>query len=164
MARQREHQQREQRDYERIQLQQQMELERERERELQRERERNERERERAGMIDRFPSMPGPPPPPGLGPGPSSHQHRHSTHSHPHSHSHWFGHTVAIAYVMQKTPYVFPIVGGRKVEHLHDNIKALEISLTPEQTAFIDGVVPFDPGFPHYFIVCLSRRIHECND
>ena len=24
---------------------------------------------------------------------------------------------VAIAYVMQKTPYVFPIVGARKVEH-----------------------------------------------
>lgn len=25
---------------------------------------------------------------------------------------------VAIAYVMQKVPYVFPIIGGRKVEHL----------------------------------------------
>ena len=28
---------------------------------------------------------------------------------------------VAIAYVMQKAPFVFPIIGGRKVEHLHQN-------------------------------------------
>ncbi|OCB85917.1 arylalcohol dehydrogenase [Sanghuangporus baumii] len=36
---------------------------------------------------------------------------------------------VAIAYVMQKTPYTFPIIGGRKVEHLMANIDALKISL-----------------------------------
>jgi len=56
---------------------------------------------------------------------------------------------VAIAYVMQKTPYVFPIVGGRKVEHLYDNIEALKIALSPEQVAFLEGVLPFDVGFPH---------------
>ncbi|KZV88884.1 arylalcohol dehydrogenase [Exidia glandulosa HHB12029] len=59
---------------------------------------------------------------------------------------------VAIAYLMQKTPYVFPIVGGRKVEHLMDNIKALEIRLTPDQIASIESVVPFDLGFPHNFV------------
>ncbi|EJD48030.1 aryl-alcohol dehydrogenase [NADP+] [Auricularia subglabra TFB-10046 SS5] len=59
---------------------------------------------------------------------------------------------VAIAYLLHKTLFVFPIVGGRKVEHLKDNIKALEISLTPEQIAFIESVVPFDPGFPHNFV------------
>lgn len=26
--------------------------------------------------------------------------------------------SVALAYVMNKTPYVFPIIGGRKIEHL----------------------------------------------
>ncbi|CDO71415.1 hypothetical protein BN946_scf184909.g9 [Trametes cinnabarina] len=31
---------------------------------------------------------------------------------------------VAIAYVMQKVPYVFPIVGGRKVEHFRGNLTA----------------------------------------
>ncbi|EJD04794.1 uncharacterized protein FOMMEDRAFT_153886 [Fomitiporia mediterranea MF3/22] len=36
---------------------------------------------------------------------------------------------VAIAYVMQKTPYVFPIIGGRKVEYLMANIGALSIAL-----------------------------------
>jgi aryl-alcohol dehydrogenase-like predicted oxidoreductase len=44
---------------------------------------------------------------------------------------------------------VFPIIGGRKVEHLHDNIKALSISLTPEQIEYLEGQLPFDPGFPH---------------
>ncbi|KAJ7166008.1 NADP-dependent oxidoreductase domain-containing protein [Mycena filopes] len=55
---------------------------------------------------------------------------------------------VAIAYVMQKVPYCFPIIGGRKVEHLMANIEALDISLSAEQIAFLEGAVPFDPGFP----------------
>ena len=60
---------------------------------------------------------------------------------------------VAIAYLMQKTPYVFPIIGGRKVEQLEANIESLSISLTPEQIEYLEGVVPFDPGFPHTMIV-----------
>ncbi|KAK0449062.1 NADP-dependent oxidoreductase domain-containing protein [Desarmillaria tabescens] len=55
---------------------------------------------------------------------------------------------VAIAYVMQKAPYVFPIIGGRKVEHLKANMKALDISLSKEQIEYLDDIVPFDPGFP----------------
>ncbi|KAI0071466.1 aryl-alcohol dehydrogenase [Panus rudis PR-1116 ss-1] len=56
---------------------------------------------------------------------------------------------VAIAYVMQKVPYVFPIIGGRKVEHLHANIEALEIALTPEHIKFLESILPFDLGFPY---------------
>ncbi|KAF9069350.1 Aldo/keto reductase [Rhodocollybia butyracea] len=59
---------------------------------------------------------------------------------------------VAIAYVMQKTPYVFPIIGGRKIEHLQANVQALKISLTKEQIQFLEGVIPFDAGFPHSHI------------
>lgn len=59
---------------------------------------------------------------------------------------------VAIAYLMQKTVNVFPIVGGRKVEHLKDNIKALSISLTSAQIDYLDSVNSWDPGFPHNFI------------
>ncbi|KAK0477440.1 NADP-dependent oxidoreductase domain-containing protein [Armillaria novae-zelandiae] len=55
---------------------------------------------------------------------------------------------VAIAYVMHKTPNVFPIIGGRKVEHLKSNLEALDISLSKEQLEYLDGAVPFDPGFP----------------
>ena len=60
---------------------------------------------------------------------------------------------VAIAYVMQKTPYVFPIIGGRKVEQLEANLEALEIVLTPEQIEYLESIVPFDPGFPNTLIV-----------
>ncbi|KAF9021986.1 Aldo/keto reductase [Hymenopellis radicata] len=59
---------------------------------------------------------------------------------------------VAVAYVMQKTPYVFPTIGGRKVEHMLSNIEALEISLTPEHIAYLESVVPFDVGFPNNLI------------
>ncbi|EGN98352.1 hypothetical protein SERLA73DRAFT_109791 [Serpula lacrymans var. lacrymans S7.3] len=55
---------------------------------------------------------------------------------------------VAIAYVMQKTTHVFPLIGGRKVEHLQGNIQALDISLSPEQIQYLESIVPFDPGFP----------------
>ena len=63
---------------------------------------------------------------------------------------------VAIAYVMQKAPYVFPIIGGRKVEHLLANLEALEIVLTPEHIKYLESVVSFDPGFPMSMIVSLS--------
>ena len=61
--------------------------------------------------------------------------------------------SVAIAYVMQKAPYVFPIIGGRKVEHLQANLEALEIVLTPEHIKYLESVVPFEPGFPTTMIV-----------
>ncbi|KAH6906620.1 NADP-dependent oxidoreductase domain-containing protein [Coprinopsis sp. MPI-PUGE-AT-0042] len=61
--------------------------------------------------------------------------------------------SVAIAYLMHKTPHVFPIIGGRKVEHLIANLEALEISLTREHIRAIEGVVEFDIGFPGSFVV-----------
>ena len=60
---------------------------------------------------------------------------------------------VAIAYVMQKTTHVFPIIGGRKVEHLEANIEALGIALSDEQIKYLESVLPFDKGFPHGFVV-----------
>ncbi|KZT58601.1 aryl-alcohol dehydrogenase AAD14 [Calocera cornea HHB12733] len=59
---------------------------------------------------------------------------------------------VAIAYTLHKQPYVFPIIGGKKVSHLKDNIKALSIKLTDEQVDFLDSAVEFKPGFPHDFV------------
>lgn len=63
---------------------------------------------------------------------------------------------VAIAYVMQKTPYVFPIIGGRKVEHLKANIEALKISLSDEQIKYLESIIPFQPEFPNWMIVSLD--------
>jgi aryl-alcohol dehydrogenase-like predicted oxidoreductase len=59
---------------------------------------------------------------------------------------------IALAYVMQKAPHVFPLVGGRKVEHLHDNIEALSIKLTDGQIKYIESIKSFDLGFPLDFI------------
>ncbi|OAX35876.1 Aldo/keto reductase [Rhizopogon vinicolor AM-OR11-026] len=59
---------------------------------------------------------------------------------------------VAIAYLMQKVPYVFPLIGGRKVEHLEANLESLAISLTAEQMRYLESIVPFNPGFPYTMI------------
>lgn len=59
---------------------------------------------------------------------------------------------VALAYVLCKAPNVFPLVGGRKVEHLRDNIKALEIRLTETQIKFLEEATTFDVGFPNNMI------------
>lgn len=60
--------------------------------------------------------------------------------------------SVAIAYVMQKTPYLFPIIGGRTVEQLEENVRALSLDLTEQDVREIDAAYPFDLGFPHSFL------------
>ena len=57
--------------------------------------------------------------------------------------------SVAMAYVMHKAPYVFPICGGRKVEHLKGNIEALSLQLDAADMEEIEQAYPFDVGFPH---------------
>ncbi|OAA76996.1 norsolorinic acid reductase [Akanthomyces lecanii RCEF 1005] len=59
---------------------------------------------------------------------------------------------VAIAYVMHKAPYVFPVLSGRKVEHVKGNIDALSIELSPADIKEIEGAAPFDLGFPNNFL------------
>jgi aryl-alcohol dehydrogenase-like predicted oxidoreductase len=59
---------------------------------------------------------------------------------------------IALAYVLTKHAYVFPILGGRKVEHLQDNIKALSIQLTDKQIEYLESVKPLDVGFPNNFV------------
>ncbi|KAI1265709.1 aldo/keto reductase [Xylariaceae sp. FL1019] len=59
--------------------------------------------------------------------------------------------SVALAYVMAKTPYVFPIVGGRTIDHLKANIEALNLSLSEDDIKEIEAAAPFDPGFPTNF-------------
>lgn len=59
---------------------------------------------------------------------------------------------VALAYCLHKEPYVFPIVGGRKVAHIQGSIDGLAVELTAEEVASIEGSYPFDHGFPHTFL------------
>ncbi|KAF2479477.1 aryl-alcohol dehydrogenase [Neohortaea acidophila] len=60
--------------------------------------------------------------------------------------------SIGLAYVMHKAPYVTPIVGGRKVEHLKSNIEALTIQLSPEEIDEIETGYDFQLGFPHNFL------------
>ena len=54
---------------------------------------------------------------------------------------------------MQKAPFVFPIIGGRKKEQLEANIEALDVKLSEEQIKFLEGALPFEPGFPNAMVV-----------
>lgn len=60
--------------------------------------------------------------------------------------------SVALAYVMHKQPYIFPIVGGRKVEHLKGNVEALSLELSDQDIDEIDQESGFEIGFPNNFI------------
>ena len=59
---------------------------------------------------------------------------------------------IAMAYFMHKSPYVFPVVGCRTVDHLKGNIDALKVKLTPEDVKEIEAAYPFELGFPHNYI------------
>jgi diketogulonate reductase-like aldo/keto reductase len=61
--------------------------------------------------------------------------------------------SIALAYVLRKAALlgvhsVFPVVGGRKTEQLHDNIAALGIWLTEDQVAYLESVRAFEVGYP----------------
>lgn len=47
--------------------------------------------------------------------------------------------------------YVFPIIGGRKVEHLKSNIQALSLELSRDEIDAIEDAEPFDIGWPQSF-------------
>ena len=61
-------------------------------------------------------------------------------------------HSIALAYCLQKHPYVFPIVGGRKISHIQGNIDALDVYLSDEDIAEVEKGYEFDLGFPHTFL------------
>ncbi|RFU30147.1 hypothetical protein B7463_g6231, partial [Scytalidium lignicola] len=56
--------------------------------------------------------------------------------------------SVALAYIMHKAPYVFPILGGRNINQLKANIEALKLKLSPDDMRKIDSAVPLDFGYP----------------
>ncbi|PCH39655.1 Aldo/keto reductase [Wolfiporia cocos MD-104 SS10] len=78
--------------------------------------------------------------------------------------------SVAIPYTMHKAPFVFPIIGGRKVEHLQANIEALSIRLSDERISQLESVLPFDKGFPNNILGSYSDdypfllKVHATSD
>lgn len=62
--------------------------------------------------------------------------------------------SIAMAYVRQQMPYrCFPIVGGRKLEHLKGNIEALSVRLSAEEIQEIEEAYGFSFGFPVGFLL-----------
>jgi len=60
--------------------------------------------------------------------------------------------SIALAYVMHKAPYVFPVAGGRKIKQLKANIEALTIGLSDDEIKEVESAAPLDWGFPHNLI------------
>ena len=60
--------------------------------------------------------------------------------------------SIALAYILHKAPYVFPILGGRKVEHLKSNIEALAVELTDAEIQEMEDAESFDVGYPLSFL------------
>lgn len=59
--------------------------------------------------------------------------------------------SIAMAYVMHSYPYTFPIIGGRKIEHLQGNIEALKLKLSEEDMKEIEGAYGYAYPFPQSF-------------
>jgi len=55
---------------------------------------------------------------------------------------------VAIAYHLLRMLFVVPIIGCCKVEHLRENLQAMDITPTPELTQKIENVAEFEINFP----------------
>lgn len=66
---------------------------------------------------------------------------------------------IALAWIRSQSPQMIPILGARKLEQLQDNLKCLEVTLSPEQLQQLHQVSQIELGFPHDFIG--SEMIHN---
>lgn len=71
--------------------------------------------------------------------------------------------SVAIAYVLHKAPYVFPICGGRSLEQLKGNIEAVGLDLDEGDMEEIESAAPFELGFPFNLIGTKAKDNHAMN-
>jgi diketogulonate reductase-like aldo/keto reductase len=55
---------------------------------------------------------------------------------------------VALAWLRARPGSVIPIVGARRLDHLLDNMTALEVTLTSDQIARLDAVSAPDLDYP----------------
>jgi diketogulonate reductase-like aldo/keto reductase len=61
---------------------------------------------------------------------------------------------VAIAWMRQQDRgVIIPIVGARKVSQIEDNLGSLDLELSEDQLARLDGASAVDLGFPHDFLL-----------
>jgi aryl-alcohol dehydrogenase-like predicted oxidoreductase len=59
---------------------------------------------------------------------------------------------IALAWIRAQSPQMIPILGASKLEQLQDNLKCLEVTLSPEQLQRLDRASQIELGFPHDFL------------
>ena len=59
---------------------------------------------------------------------------------------------IALAWMRQKWPFVFPIIGSRKPDQIKDNLECLNVSIPEALMQKLDDVSAIEMGFPHDFI------------
>ena len=59
---------------------------------------------------------------------------------------------VALAWLRHRPVPVIPIIGARKLAQIEDNIRSLDVTLSPEQLQRLDNASAVSLGFPHEFI------------
>lgn len=57
---------------------------------------------------------------------------------------------LALKWLVDKN--TLPILGARKLDQFEDNLKCLEVTISPEQMAQLDKISAIELGFPHDFI------------
>jgi aryl-alcohol dehydrogenase-like predicted oxidoreductase len=65
---------------------------------------------------------------------------------------------VALAWLRYRLVPVIPIIGARKVAQIEDNIRSLEVKLSPEQLQRLEKASAVSLGFPHDFMAMDSVR------
>jgi aryl-alcohol dehydrogenase-like predicted oxidoreductase len=69
---------------------------------------------------------------------------------------------VALAWVRQGEGVIVPLVGAKTRDQLDDNLGCLDLALTPDQKARLDGASAIELGFPHDFLAQFrSDRIQD---
>jgi aryl-alcohol dehydrogenase-like predicted oxidoreductase len=59
---------------------------------------------------------------------------------------------VAIAYILHKPFVTTVIVGAKRLDQLEDNLKAVDVKLTPEEMATLDAVSALPPEYPGWMV------------
>jgi aryl-alcohol dehydrogenase-like predicted oxidoreductase len=66
---------------------------------------------------------------------------------------------VAFKWVQDRPGVASSIIGARKLDQLEDNLKALDLELTQEETSRLDDLSAPDPIFPHSFLANVRNGI-----
>ena len=60
---------------------------------------------------------------------------------------------VALAWLLHQPGVTAPIVGARRLEHVTDNLDAVNVDLSGDDLSKLDDASAIKPGFPHEFLV-----------